>query len=60
MIISNSIGLLTPIVLSVLLIVYLMMIELGHKKIKNALLPFIISLIAIFVIIVVQDVISKW
>lgn len=60
MIISNTVGLLSTIALSLLLIVYLIIIELGNKKIKNALLPFVISLIVIFAIIVVQDVASKW
>ena len=49
----------SPIFLSVLLIVYLMIIELGDKKLKKALLPFVIVLLIIFSVVVVQDVISK-
>jgi Mg2+/citrate symporter len=60
MITANASGLLSPIALSVLLIIYLIIIELGNKKIKNSLLAFVISLIAIFIIIVFQDIASKW
>lgn len=49
----------SPIFLSILLIIYLMIIELGDKKLKKALLPFVIVLLIIFSVVVVQDVISK-
>lgn len=60
MIISNSIGWLSPIGLSILLIIYLMIIELGNKKMKKALLAYVIALIAIFAVIVFQNIANKW
>jgi len=56
MIISNTIGNISPIVLSVLTITYLMLFELGNEKIKHALKPLIIVLMFIFLIIVVLSV----
>jgi hypothetical protein len=60
MIISNIIGKLSPMVLSVLLIIYLMIIELGNKKMKKALLAYVIALMAIFAVIVFQNIAGKW
>ena len=60
MIISKSIGFLSPIGLSLLLIAYLMMIELGKKKMKKALIAYVIALMAIFAVIVFQNIASKW
>lgn len=51
MIISNNLDGLSPIFLSVLLIVYLLIIELGSEKIKKLLLPFVIVLIVVFAVI---------
>lgn len=51
MIISNTLGNISPIILSVVLIAYLMLVELGNEKIRHALRPLIIVLIVIFVII---------
>jgi hypothetical protein len=50
MIISNNLGNISPIVLSVLTIAYLMLFELGNEKIKRTLNPFIIVLIIVFLI----------
>lgn len=50
MIVSNALGNISPIILSVLTIVYLMLFELGNEKIKHALRPLIIVLIAVFLI----------
>jgi len=51
MIISESIGNISPIILSLLTIAYLMLFELGNEKIKHALKPLIIVLVIVFVII---------
>ncbi|MBS3077494.1 hypothetical protein J4233_04445 [Candidatus Pacearchaeota archaeon] len=51
MIVSDSIGNISPIILSVLTIAYLMLFELGNEKIKHALRPLVIVLIIIFLII---------
>jgi len=50
----------SPIALSVLLIAYLMIVELGSPKIKKLLIPAIIVLMIIFSIIFVQNIASKW
>ena len=60
MIISDTLGNLSPIIFSVLLIAYLMLFELGNEKIKHALRPLIIVLIVIFVIIAVLDVYATY
>ena len=60
MIILNGIDSLSPIGLSLLLIVYLMIIELGSKKMKKALLAYVIALMAIFAVIVFQNIVGKW
>ena len=56
MIVSDSIGNISPIILSVLTIAYLMLFELGNDKIKHALRPLIIVLIAIFLIVALLSV----
>lgn len=56
MIISNTLGNISPIALSVLTITYLMLFELGNEKMKHALRPFIIVLIIVFLIIAVLDI----
>jgi len=60
MIVLKIISKLSPIALSILLIIYLMIIELGNKKMKKALLAYVIALMAIFAIIVFQNIASKW
>jgi hypothetical protein len=59
MIILSTIGDISPIFLTVLLIGYLILVELGSGKIKKALIPLIIVLIAVFLIIAVMDIVSK-
>jgi len=60
MITLNEIGEISPILLTLLLIGYLILAELGNKKIKKTLLPILIALIIVFLIIAVMDIISKW
>ena len=59
MILLSGLGQISAINLTVALIVYLMMAELGNEKMKKALLPVIIVLIAAFVIIAVMSVYSQ-
>jgi O-antigen ligase len=59
MITLGEVGKISPIFLTVLLIGYLILVELGHEKIKKALIPLVIVLIAVFLIIAVVDIISK-
>lgn len=49
----------SPIFLTVLLIVYLMIAELGSKKIKKDLFPLLVVLLTVFSVVVIQDIISK-
>lgn len=58
MIISNNLGTLSPIILSVLLIAYLILFELGNEKIRHALRPFVIVLTAVFFISALLEIIS--
>ena len=51
MIVSDNLGNLSPIAFSLLTIVYLMLFELGNKRIKQGLMPLVIVLIAVFLII---------
>ena len=51
MIVLNNLQGVSAIALSILLIVYLIIVELGNQKIKKMLLPFIIVLIAVFLVI---------
>ena len=60
MITLNSLGEISPIFLTVLLIAYLILVELGSKKIKKTLMPFVIVLIVLFMIIAVIDIFSKF
>ena len=60
MITLSSIGDISPIFLTVLLIIYLILAELGNKKIKESLLPLIIALMMVFLIIAAIDIISKF
>jgi hypothetical protein len=50
----------SPIFLTVILIVYLIIVELGNKRIRNALLPFVIVLTVAFLIIAVTSVYSTY
>jgi len=60
MIFDGFSGVISPIALSVLLIVYLMTVELGSPKIKKILIPVLIVLIVIFGVIFVQNIAGKW
>ncbi len=60
MIISGVFGGVSAIFLSVLLIVYLIMAELGNEKIKKMLLPFTVAIIIVFVIIAIIDIYSVY
>ena len=50
---------LSPIVLSFMLIVYLLIIELGNEKMKRILMPIVICLGAVFVVVFVLNIYSK-
>lgn len=56
MLISNNLGNISPIALSVLTIVYLMLFELGNERTKHALRPLIIVLIIVFMITAFLDI----
>lgn len=60
MIISEYLGNLPPILLSVVLIIYLIIVELGDKNIKKELLPFVIVLTLLFLIIAVTSVLTTY
>lgn len=53
-------GNVSAIFLSVMLIFYLILVELGNKKIKDIMLPVIITLIIIFGIVAISSVVSTW
>ncbi len=46
----------SPILLTVLLIAYLLLIEFGDSKTKKILLPFVIVLIIVFLIVAVTNI----
>jgi uncharacterized protein YacL len=50
----------SAIALTVLLIIYLLMAELGSEKLKKALLPFIITMLAVFILIAGASIISTY
>ena len=58
MIVSDSLSNLSPIILSVITIAYLMLFELGNEKIKHSLRPIIIVLIAVFLLIAILNVLG--
>jgi hypothetical protein len=60
MITLAKLGDISPIFLTVLLIVYLIIVELGNKKIKKALLPFVVVLAIAFLIIAVISVYTTY
>jgi hypothetical protein len=59
MITLEAVGKISPILLTVLLIGYLILVELGNEKMKKTLLPLIIVLMVVFAIMAVMDIISK-
>lgn len=58
MITFQELGNISPIFLTVLLIVALLLVELGNSRLKKLLLPFVIVLLGVFVIVAVLNVIS--
>jgi hypothetical protein len=60
MITLNNFESLSPIVLTVLLIAYLIIVELGNKRTRKALLPFITVLGIIFLIIAVKSIYATY
>ena len=60
MIILSKLGVISPIFLTVLLIAYLMIVELGNEKIKEALRPIVIVLIVIFLIIAIISILATY
>ena len=60
MIIGSLDRLVSPIALSVLLIVYLMIVELGNEKVRRILLPIVVVLMILFALVFVQNIASKW
>jgi hypothetical protein len=59
MITLEKIGEISPILLTVVLIGYLILVELGNDRIKRELIPLIIVLMVAFAIMAVIDIISK-
>ncbi|MCK4649597.1 hypothetical protein KAT36_00030 [Candidatus Pacearchaeota archaeon] len=59
MMIDGLMEVISPIMLSVLLIIYLMAIELGSPKVKRLLIPVIIVLMVIFAIVFIQNIAYK-
>lgn len=60
MITLAEIGEISPIFLTVLLIIYLIIVELGNRKIKNALLPVVFVLAVAFMILAVISVYTTY
>ena len=58
MIVFKNLVSISPIFLTVALIVFLILVELGNKKIRSALLPLVIVLMIIFLIVATLSVIS--
>lgn len=58
MIVSNALGNISPIILSLLTIVFLMLFELGNEKIRHSLRPLIIVLIATFLIVALFNILE--
>lgn len=59
MIFGRFSGALTPIALTFMLLVYLLIIELGKEERKKDLLPIVVSMGIVFLIVVVLNVWSK-
>ncbi len=60
MITLAKIGEISPIFLTVLLIIYLIIVELGSKKIRNALMPLVVVLAIAFMILAVISVYTTY
>ncbi|HNZ52352.1 MAG TPA: hypothetical protein PLU55_04880 [Candidatus Pacearchaeota archaeon] len=60
MITLSKIGEVSPIFLTVLLIIYLMIVELGSRRTRNALMPLVIILAIAFMILAVISVYTTY
>ncbi|MGY4884377.1 MAG: hypothetical protein ACP5NZ_02235 [Nanobdellota archaeon] len=60
MITLTKLGEISPIFLTVLLIIYLIIVELGSKKIRKALMPFVVVLAIAFMILAVISVYTTY
>ncbi|MDD5192279.1 MAG: hypothetical protein PHH54_01100 [Candidatus Nanoarchaeia archaeon] len=60
MIALNDFESLSPILLTVVLIIYLIVIELGNKRTRKALLPFVIILAIIFFTIAIRSIYATY
>ena len=59
MIFAKFSGAVTPIALTLMLLVYLLIIELGDRDKREVLIPFIIAIGAVFVLVVILNIWSK-
>jgi flagellar biosynthesis/type III secretory pathway M-ring protein FliF/YscJ len=60
MITLSKIGEVSPIFLTVLLIIYLMIVELGNRRTRNALMPLVVILAIAFMILAVISVYTTY
>lgn len=60
MITLSKIGEVSPIFLTVLLIIYLMIVELGSRRTRNALMPLVVILAIAFMILAVISVYTTY
>ena len=60
MITLANLGEISPIFLTVLLIIYLIIVELGNKKIRKALMPFVVVLAIVFMIVAIISVYTTY
>jgi hypothetical protein len=60
MITFQDLGSISPIALTVVLIAYLMLVELGNERIRKALLPFVVILTLVFLIIAASSIYSTY
>ena len=60
MITLAKVGEISSIYLTVLLIIYLIIVELGNRRIKKALMPFVVVLAIVFMIIAIISVYTTY
>jgi hypothetical protein len=53
-------GNVNPIILSLILIFYLLLVELGNKKMKKILMPTVITLTIVFLGMAITDIVNTW
>jgi hypothetical protein len=56
----QNLGNVSPIALTLVLLVYLMIVELGNKKLKKALFPFVLVLCIVFLILAINSIYSTY